>query len=86
MCIYYRRLIPNFSPIVKLLIRLNKKFAKFEWSKECQAAFDFLKDSLTTVPVLAYLDTSKPNILNTDAIDDHTGACLWQELDTQKGR
>ena len=60
MCSYYRRFIPNFSAIAKPFIRLTKKFAKFEWNKECQAAFDFLKESLTTVPVLAYPDTSKP--------------------------
>ena len=35
-------------------------------SKECQAAFDFVKDSLTTVPVLAHPNTSKPYVLCTD--------------------
>ena len=53
MCSYYRRFIPNFSATAKHIIRLGKKFAKLEWSKECQATFDFLKESLTTVPVLA---------------------------------
>ena len=46
--------------------------------KECQIAFDFLEESLTTVPLLAYPDTSKPYILYTDASDDCTGACLCQ--------
>ena len=53
ICNYYRS-IPNFSVSAKPLIRLTKKFAKFELSKECQASFDFLKESLITVPVLAY--------------------------------
>ena len=60
MCSYYRRFIPNFSAIAKPCIRLTEKFAKFEWNKKCQATFDFLKQSLTTVPVLAYPDTCKP--------------------------
>ena len=49
MCSYYSRFIPNFSAIAKLLIR----FSKFEWNKECHTAFDFLKENLITVPVLA---------------------------------
>ena len=44
MCCYYRRFIPYFSAIAKPLIRLTKNFTKFEWSKECRAAFDFLRD------------------------------------------
>ena len=38
---------------------------------------------LTTVPVLADPDTSKPYILYIDVGDDCTGACLCQEKDTQ---
>ena len=78
MCNYYRRSIPNFSAIAKPLINLTKQSAKFEWTKECQIAFDFLKESLTTVLLLAYPDTSNPYILYTDASDDCTGACLCQ--------
>ena len=63
MCSCYRRFFPDFSAIAKPVIRLTKKFAKFEWSKECQAAFEFLKDSVIIVPVLAYSDTSKLYIL-----------------------
>ena len=82
MCSYYRRFIPNFSAIAKPLITLTKKFAKIDLSEECQAAFDFLKGILRTVPVLAYSDTSKPYILYTDASDDCIGACLCQEQDS----
>ena len=68
----------NFLEISKPLIRLTKKIATFEWNKECQTAFGFLKESLTTVPVLAYPDTSKPYILYTDAKNDCIGVCLCQ--------
>ena len=78
MCIYYRRFIPNFSAIAKPLVYLTNKFAKFEWTQECQIAFDFLKESFKTVPLLAYPDTSKPYFLYTDSSDDCTGACLCQ--------
>ena len=78
MCSYYRRFIPNFSAKAKLLIKLTRKFAKFEWNKECQAAFDHLKECLTTSPLLSYPDTSKPYILYTDVSDDCIGACLCQ--------
>ena len=53
MCSYYRKFIPNFLAIAKPLIRLTKKFAKYEWSKKYQAAFDFLKETLTSVPVFS---------------------------------
>ena len=75
----YSKLLSN----CKWLIRLRKKFTKSDWSKECQVAFDFLKDSLTAMPVLAYPDTSKPYILYIDGSDDCIGACLCQEQDTQ---
>ena len=83
MCSFNRRFIPNFPAVAKPLIRLIKKFAKFEWNKECQAAFDFFSDRVTKVPVWAYLDTSKQDILYACASDNCIVACLWQEWDTE---
>ena len=78
MCSYYQGFIPNFSEAAKPLTKLTKKFTKFEWIKECQAAFELLKELLTTAPVLAYPDMSKPFVLYTDASDGCIGVCLTQ--------
>ena len=82
---YYRCCIPNFSETTTPLIILTKKFAKFVWSEECQVAFEFLKTSLTTVPILGYHDVNKPYILYTDASENCIGACLCQPCDKGEG-
>ena len=80
MCSYYRRLIPNFSKIAEPLIFLTRKYAKFKWTDTCQKSFQFLKDSLTVVPLLVYPDPNKTYVLYTDASDTCKGACLTQEV------
>ena len=84
MCSYYRRFVPNFSKIAEPLIDLTKKCARFKWTSECQTAFDFLKESLTVVPLLAYPDTNKPYVLYTDASNNCIGACLTQKTDNEE--
>ena len=81
MCSYYRRLIPNFSQIAEPIIALTRKYAHFKWSDTHQRAFEYLKDSLTAVPLLVYPDSSKPYVLYTDSSDTCIGACLTQECD-----
>lgn len=81
MCSYYRRFIPNFSKIAEQLIDLTRKYARFKWTPCCQEAFNFLKESLTVVPLLAYPNTNKPYILYTDASNNCIGACLTQKTD-----
>ena len=53
----------------------------FEWTEQCQQSFDALKDALTSAPVLAYLDYSKPFILETDTSLKGLGAVLSQRGD-----
>ena len=84
MCSYYRRFIPNFSEIAEAVIALTQKFARFNWTEECQNGFDYLKQSLTVVPLLAYPDPNKPYTLYTDASNTCIGACLTQESDDQE--
>jgi hypothetical protein len=51
----------------------------FEWSKECQAAFDDIKQALTSAPVLRLPDHSKPFTVVCDASLQGVGAVLLQE-------
>ena len=99
MCSYYRRFIPNFSKIAEPLIELRrmavaryrmiclvltKNYARFKWTPDFQSAFDYLKDSLTVVPLLAYPDINKPYVLYTDASNNCIGACLTQKTDNDE--
>ena len=79
MASFYRRFIPDFSNIAEPLTKLTRKHAKFEWTDQCQMAFDVLKQKLCTPPVLAFPDPTKPYILYTDASENCIGGLLAQE-------
>ena len=76
---WYRKFIPRFADIARPLFNLTKKDAKWEWTPECQSAFEQIRDSLTAAPVLAVADPNKPYILHTDASDHAMGAILMQD-------
>ena len=75
---YYRKFIPNFARIAHPLHHLTRKDSPFSWSPECQRAFEELKGSLTTSPVLAYPDFKREFVLETDASLQGIGAVLGQ--------
>ena len=75
---YYRRFIRNFADVVKPLHRLTEKVTTFAWSDSCQSAFSELRCRLTSAPILAFPDYSKPFLLDTDASDTGIGAVLSQ--------
>lgn len=77
-CNYYRRFIKNFADIASCLNNLLKKNVKFEWTEECQVAFEKLKANLISPPILQYPDFEKPFVLTTDASDFALGAVLSQ--------
>ena len=51
---YYRRFIKNFATIAEPLFYLLKGDNKFIWTDDCERAFEKLKETLVTAPVLAY--------------------------------
>ncbi|EEB88780.1 hypothetical protein MPER_13203 [Moniliophthora perniciosa FA553] len=76
---FYRKFIGKFGEIVKPLNDLTKKGAAFIWSKECQSAFDALKQKFLKEPILIIPDPDKPFLLETDASKWASGGVLRQK-------
>jgi hypothetical protein len=76
---YYRRFIPDFSRIAKPMIELLKRGVKFSWDQKCDDTFHTLRDHLTTAPVLAQPDVSKPFDIYCDASGIGLGCVLMQD-------
>ena len=83
-CSYYRRFVKSFARIAFPLNQLLTKGVPFEWSEECQTAFDTLKECLTSGPVLTYPCLGGVFILDTDASNTGLGAVLSQVKDGQE--
>ena len=82
---YYRRFIPGFARVAHPLHVLTKKDVTFQWTLECEAAFNRLKECLVTAPVLSYprFGTDQEFILETDTSGIGLGAVLAQEHEGQ---
>jgi hypothetical protein len=76
---YYHRFVPDFSRIAKPMTELLKKGVKFVWDEKCENAFQTLKQFLTSTPVLAQPDNSKPYEVYCDASGTGLGCVLMQE-------
>ena len=76
---YYRRFIKSYSTTAAPLTDLLKKTKAWEWSKECQGAFDRLKAAVIEEPVLALPNHLLPYEVHTDASDFAIGGVLMQQ-------
>ncbi|XP_070032723.1 uncharacterized protein [Nicotiana tomentosiformis] len=74
---YYRRFIREYGHISKPLIELLRK-DHFKWNDQATAAFQDLKDALTSAPVLALPNFSLPFMVEIDAYDIGIGVVIMQ--------
>lgn len=72
------RFVPNFSSTAEPLKALKRKGVKYVRTPTCQAAFDTLKQHLTSPPILGYPDFMLPFIVYTNASDVGLDAVLAQ--------
>jgi len=63
---FYRHYIAHYFSIVTFLIQLTKKYQPFSWGVKADNAFQFLKVSFMTTPLLIHVNLFKPFILVTD--------------------
>ncbi|GBG59243.1 hypothetical protein CBR_g32259 [Chara braunii] len=63
---YYGRFIRSFACLAKPLTSLLKKEEQLIWTPKCEAAFQALKEALTSAPVLARPDPTRQFVLHTD--------------------
>ncbi|GBG69930.1 hypothetical protein CBR_g4755 [Chara braunii] len=75
---YYRRFIKGFAGIAKPLTNLLNKEEQLIWTPECEAAFQALREALTSAPVLARPDPTRPFALYTDWQPQAISAVLTQ--------
>lgn len=76
---FYRRFVKDFSKIALPITELTKNDSEFVWGEKQQKAFDELKKSLCSAPVLLIPDPKLPYTLNVDACDYAVGGTLQQD-------
>ncbi|KAL1188096.1 putative mitochondrial protein [Cardamine amara subsp. amara] len=75
---FYRRFIKDFSKIARPLTALLCKDVTFEFTAECQEAFEKIKHAIVNAPIVSSPDWNLPFEIMCDASDFAVGAVLGQ--------
>ena len=78
---YFRRFIPHYSDLSRVLSDLLKKNTKFVWTDACEQAFVDIKSRLASRPILRPPNYDLPFCMAVDASDMAVEACLFQVVD-----
>jgi RNase H-like domain found in reverse transcriptase len=75
---FYRQFIKKFSELTLPLNNLLRKNTKFNWTDQCQEAFETLKGQFLQEPVLVMPNHSRPFQIESDASKYASRAVLTQ--------
>ena len=81
---YISRFISQITVKCDPIFKLLKKHDSWEWTEECQMAFDKVKDYLSTSPILVPPIPKKPLILYLTVHEKSMGCVLGQHDETEK--
>lgn len=84
LAVYYRRFVQNFARLAAPLYELLKDGVPFKWTSRQDEAVNNLKNALTSAPVLAHPDYTKPFLVHTDASTTGLGVVLGQMDDENR--
>ncbi|GMF24873.1 unnamed protein product [Phytophthora fragariaefolia] len=75
---YFCKYVSNHVGKIRPMSQFPKKDDAWEWTAECQQAFDAVKQGLTEAPILAMADQDRPFHVVCDASDFAIGCALMQ--------
>ncbi|GMF25326.1 unnamed protein product [Phytophthora fragariaefolia] len=75
---YLHKFSANYAEMARPLTNLRKKDAVWSWTSEAQQAFEAIKTSLQSTPILALPDEDRPFSVVCDATDFTSGCTLLQ--------
>ncbi|GMF51455.1 unnamed protein product [Phytophthora fragariaefolia] len=78
MANYLHKYSANYAEMARPLMNLLKKDAVWSWTSEAQQAFEAIKNSLQSAPILALPDEDRPFSVVCDASDFAIGCVLLQ--------
>ena len=76
---YYRDMWPQRSHLLAPLSSLTSAKIKWDWTTQCQKAFEDMKRLIAKETLLTYPNFKKPFEIHTDASKVQLGACISQE-------
>ena len=76
---FYQHFVPHYSDVARPLLDLTKKTHPWSWDQSCNDAFQALKATFTSQPVLQLLDLSVPFAISTDSSKHALGRVLLQK-------
>nr|GEU99449.1 hypothetical protein [Tanacetum cinerariifolium] len=76
---YYRRFNEGFSKIDRPMMKLTQKSMNFDWGENEEAAFQLLKQKLSSAPILALPEGSENFMVYCDASHKGLGTVLMQK-------
>ncbi len=81
---FFRHFIPSYSILARPLFDLLRGNVPWEWNENLQTIFETLKHRITSKPILAHPDFSKPFVIYVDASKWGFGAVLCQRDEQKK--
>ena len=78
---WFRQYMQGYSQHPFPLTQLTRKNKPWEWTNECEQAFQWVKDTMQKAPVLAHPDFTKPFEFYTDASKSGVGLCCGRKGD-----
>jgi hypothetical protein len=78
---YYRRFIRRYANIIASLENILKTAEVFQWTPECDKAFEILKEKLNTTPILIFPNWENDFHVHVDASGIALGVILAQPRD-----